>query len=89
MSLIKIDDKDLIFECPHCHHYVLINKNEINCKIFRHAAYKMTLTSINPHAKKEECDTLVSSGLVYGCAKPFMLNIDQNGTFSVVECGYI
>lgn len=59
----------LIIECPHCHESIIIYKNEINCRIFRHAVFKNG-EQINPHASKEECERLD----VYGCKKPFRLN---------------
>ena len=61
----------LVIECPHCHDSIIIYKNEINCRIFRHAVFKNG-EQINPHASKEECERLVGS--IYGCGKPFQLN---------------
>ena len=60
----------LVIECPHCHDSIIIYKNEINCRIFRHAVFKNG-EQVNPHASKEECERLVD---IYGCGKPFQLN---------------
>jgi hypothetical protein len=30
---------------------------------------------INPHETEKECNRLVEEDLVYGCAKPFQLNV--------------
>ena len=43
---------------------------------------------ISPHASKVECDSLVASGQVYGCAKPFRVEGNENN-ISVVSCEYI
>ena len=78
----------LIFTCPHCQEPIQIFKNEMNCKIFRHAVYKNNFHNINPHAPKAVCDNLVNNNLVYGCAKPFRLV--NNGSELVAEiCEYI
>lgn len=66
----------IIVSCPHCNESILIYKNEINCRIFRHAVYKNG-ENVNPHLPKEECDKLVLTDKVYGCCKPFRLN-EQN-----------
>jgi DNA-directed RNA polymerase subunit RPC12/RpoP len=63
----------LIIECPHCNELILINKNEINCSIFRHGVFKVNMEQINPHLDKKSCDDLKSKDLIYGCSKPFRL----------------
>ena len=45
--------------CPHCHAIVQIEKQNINCGIFRHAFDINTGQQINPHASKEECSMLM------------------------------
>lgn len=89
MNSVEHDGENLIIRCPHCHQYVIVHTTQINCKIFRHAAFKNTLISINPHTPKDQCDLLVSSNQVYGCAKPFKLGLDGNGKFTVDVCDYI
>lgn len=61
------------FKCPHCSGNIVVNPNDLNCCIFRHAVRKDTLEPINPHASKEECDYLLSQKIIYGCAKPFRI----------------
>jgi hypothetical protein len=63
--------EEFIFECPHCKLLIIVKKEEINCKIFRHGVLKDTLTMINPHSSKEICDELKEKDLIYGCGKPF------------------
>ena len=36
---------DLIFICPHCEGIVQVPYGELNCKIFRHATYKVTINN--------------------------------------------
>ena len=72
--------------CPHCNVLVVINRNDVNCRIFRHGTLKVTMQQINPHLPKVECDRLVSDGEIYGCGKPFRLTEDTN---QAVKCDYI
>jgi len=74
--------------CPSCQDVVIIYKNELNCRIFRHAVYKNSMQPIPPHASKEECDRLINSGEVYGCAKPFRVE-GEDETILAVSCEYI
>ena len=74
-----------IIECPHCKLDVVIYKNELNCRIFRHAVYKHNGEQVNPHLNKNECDKLVETDQVYGCCKPFLLNEENKAEV----CDYI
>ena len=79
---------DIILECCHCKMFFIMNENELNCKIIRHAVFKKNMSQINPHLSKEECDELVKKNLVIGCAKPS--RIVKNGeTYEAIECDYI
>jgi hypothetical protein len=81
-------------ECPHCLGLIIINENEINCSIFRHAVYKTDINQqLPPHSSKEVCDDAVERGIVYGCAKPFKL-VKSNSTneekkYKAEICDYI
>ena len=86
MNMIQIVDNALIFECPHCLGTIQVMKNEVNCRIFRHAVYKNTYQPVNPHLPKTECDQLVAENKVIGCCKPFRINTRE---LSVEKCDYI
>ena len=75
---------DIIQKCPNCNLYVLILKNELNCRIFRHGVLKSNMTQINPHMPKNQCDELKRMDLIYGCGKPFRY---VNNKLEI--CGYI
>lgn len=78
--------------CPHCLGIVLVQKNELNCKIFRHAVYKNNMEPINPHASKEECEKLLEDDKILGCGKPFRIilsNQSNENNISVEICDYI
>jgi hypothetical protein len=79
-------DNDIII-CPHCN--MLIHIQQLNCKIFRHGVYKHNNEQINPHASKIECDSLVVNNQIYGCGKPFLVELDQNGKMYSIICDYI
>ena len=72
--------------CPHCHCQIIIQ--EVNCQIFRHGIYKSSGDQINPHASKEECDELSIKGLIYGCGKPFRIDLVQDKWIATI-CDYI
>lgn len=89
---VSCDGEFYIFKCPYddCDGQIIINKNEINCKIFRHAILKKTMAQISQHATKNECDSYLQNEEVYGCARPFCLVIDQETNKIKVEiCDYI
>ena len=71
-----------IISCPHCNDWIIIEA--LNCCIFRHGIYKSSLSQINPHLPKEECDELKEKELIYGCGKPFKII-----NFLAVKCDYI
>jgi hypothetical protein len=81
-------DNDYLIKCPHCCGYIIINKKDLNCKIFRHH-YK----GFNePHASKEICDKWLLEDIknkVYnGCTKPFKFDPNENNGFPII-CEYI
>lgn len=78
----------LFIFCPHCSQGIIIYKNELNCRIFRHGVYKKNNTQLNPHLDKKNCDELVKLNKIYGCGKPFKLTYKDNN-FVVEKCGYI
>ena len=86
-------DQDYIFECPHCHNYIIVNRREFNCKIFRHGSMKEEDKSIgeqiHPHASKDECDSLSQKNEIYGCGKPFRIIKTAQEEYTVEKCGYI
>jgi hypothetical protein len=68
--------------CPHCRETIYIEKDRIQCGIFRHGF-------LPPHASKAECERALSSGkLIEGCAKPFQI-LFQNGHYNIQTCDYI
>lgn len=73
----------MIITCPHCRDPVWID--QLNCRIFRHGVFKHNYEQIPPHSPKTDCDRFVELNLIYGCGKPFC--IDLNG--QVVTCDYI
>ena len=84
-----------VFTCLHCNGPFVIHHADFNCKILRHGVYKHNLQPINPHASKEECDALVASERIYGCAGPLLITACEgtdggtDGAYSVTICDYI
>ena len=73
----------MIIHCPHCDQMIEILN--INCRIFRCGVYIKTNTQVNPHESKENCDFITKYELIYGCGKPFLINLDN----TVDKCEYI
>ena len=74
---------ETIIECPHCKTTVVVEA--MNCRIFRCGIRKLDNVQIDPHLDKESCDRLYIDGLIYGCGKPFYIDMSGNP----VVCGYI
>lgn len=87
MNELKSNGDFYIFNCPNCKEEIIVNKTELNCKIFRHAIYKNNYEQVNPHLSKESCDMLIKQDKVYGCCKPFEI-VDMKGTLCSVVCEY-
>ena len=77
---------DSFTKCPHCNEPFIIS--ELNCGIFRHGVFRDTGEQVPPHSSKIECDHFYNSGNVYGCCKPFRVNIIDN-KYVVEICEYI
>lgn len=85
-------DNFYFFYCPHCLGGVQVQTDQVACRIFRHGAYKLPDNPpIGPHTSKEECDRLVATNAITGCAKPFLFVFDPTGGTKhyVEKCGYI
>ena len=80
-------ESDTIIICPHCQKYVVIEK--LNCGIFRHGVLVLNGVQMPPHAPKSECDRLVRDNAIYGCGKPFRLQLKEPGSYEAVKCDYV
>ena len=82
-----MDLSNNIILCPHCQEYIIIQ--ELNCKIFRHGIFKISGEQIPPHSIKLDCDKYIENNEIYGCGKPFRIDILENGDWKVEICEYI
>jgi hypothetical protein len=76
--------------CPHCSQ--LIEIVELNCRIFRCGIYRQNGFQIPPHLPKIECDRLAENGSIYGCGKPFrveMVELESEKKYIAIICDYI
>jgi hypothetical protein len=83
-----MENKDILFTCCYCNDIFIVNTQEFNCKIIRHAIYKKTLTQIDPHSSKLICDMLIKNKEIYGCGKPLRI-VKTKNNWEVEPCGYI
>ncbi len=77
------------FECPHCDQKIMVHKTELNCRIFRHGIFKKSGQQIHPHLSRERCERLKSMDLIYGCGKPFRVELDSSDNIQAMICDYI
>ena len=84
---MSFNDKltNLIVLCPHCQELILIE--QLNCRIFRHGMFKDSGKQMDPHTPKEVCDELTNDNKIYGCGKPFKINV-VDGTYIPEVCDY-
>lgn len=76
-------------KCPYCKGLIEVLKKELNCKIFRHGVYKSSMQQINPHEAKGVCDTIKKEDKIFGCGKPFQVDVLENGIAYIKKCGYL
>lgn len=88
MFKLKCEKDFYVFSCPNCFDFIIVNKNELNCRIFRHGVYKNSYKQIDPHLSKELCNKLIVNNEVIGCTKPFEIINDINGDLVAVICDY-
>ena len=86
VNKITLDNNYYVYKCPHCGIQCITAINEVNCKIFRCGIFKETYNQINPHAPKPECDAYVLQNRIYGCAKPYIIDINN---MLVFPCDYV
>ena len=72
-----------MIECPHCKITIIVEA--LNCRIFRCGIKKSNGTQIDPHLNQASCEFLYNNGLIYGCGKPFRVDMSGNP----VPCDYI
>jgi len=75
-----------VVSCPHCTGSIEVE--QINCGIFRHGVLKSNNSQINPHSSKEICEDLINNNLIYGCGKPFKIEM-INEKIEISTCEYI
>jgi len=82
-------DSTYYFQCPNCDDWVVVEHNEIACRIFRHGYFKQPgHHPIPPHLPKDQCEDLLRQKLVVdGCAKPFEFCFAQPKNY-VQVCDY-
>ena len=87
MNKLNLVEDFFFFNCPNCNEEIIVNKNELNCKIFRHAIFKDSYKQIDPHLQKIYCDKLVEEDKIFGCSKPFEI-VRRDVKLYVVKCDY-
>jgi hypothetical protein len=76
----------ILITCPHCQQ--LIEMLALNCSIFRCGQYRRNGEQIPPHLHKEECDRLAMNMEIWGCGKPFRVEVIPSG-YQAIVCDYI
>ena len=87
MDTRKSSVYQIIVNCPHCDIPVQIMSNEINCAMLD-TVYLKTMENKWIHIQQKIYDRYASEGLIYGCGKPFRLNVCNHNIIATV-CDYI
>ena len=87
-NILKLEGDFYFFNYPHCFSEIIVQKNELNCRIFRHAVMKDTYKQVAPHLSKILCDKLIEQDKVIGCCKPFEIIKNTKNEYIVVTCEY-
>jgi len=74
----------IFVRCPWCDLWVEIV--QINCGIFRHGIFIENGQQLDPHSPKEYCEKVFTDKLIYGCGKPFKLEVPE---YNAIKCDYI
>jgi hypothetical protein len=69
---VQVYENYYYFKCPGCQIDIVVEKNDLNCKVFRCGVYRTTGQPIAPHLSKDLCDALREKKLIYGCGRPFI-----------------
>lgn len=85
-SVDSIDGEYILFQCPHCDDTIIVKLTELNCRIFRHGVFKDTYQQVDPHLSQEMCNDLKNCDKIFGCCKPFRINLTN---LQVEICDYI
>ena len=78
---------ELVVICPHCQEYVVIAA--LNCSIFRHGSFITNGQQIPPHATQTECQQSITTRAIYGCGKPFRVQLNVLNTYEAIDCDYL
>ena len=73
------------FKCHSCNLTIIIEHDQLNCRIFRCGVMKSNGEPIPPHSSKQVCYELRDNNLIYGCGLPFKIN----NNMQLVACDYI
>jgi hypothetical protein len=86
-SVVLTEDNVYVLSCPWCQGTIEVQRDQLNCRIFRHAVLKDNLEPINPHTPEKICMDLIERDIVFGCGKPFRIVGDSS--LHVEICDYI
>jgi hypothetical protein len=84
-----MSNETISITCPHCKGASIIEKRDIHGGIFRHMVYKKNNKQVSPETSQKICDDLIKRKQVDGCSKPFIICKQDEGSYSVIKCGYI
>ena len=73
------------FKCHSCNINIIIEHDQLNCRIFRCGIIKSNGESIPPHSSKQVCEYLRNNNLIWGCGSPFKIDKDMQ----LIVCDYI
>ena len=73
------------FKCYSCNLTIIVQHDQLNCRIFRCGIIKSNGVPISPHSSKQVCEYLRNNNLIWGCGSPFKIDKDMQ----LIACDYI
>ena len=78
-----------VISCPWCLGKITVQKEAVNCGIFRHAEF-VDGSPVPPHTSKAQMDMFLSTKCVKGCGQPFKMEISMDTLKPVVtKCDWV
>lgn len=81
---IELVDNHYTFWCPWCDGGVQVDQTQINCKIFRHGAFKNNGQQIGQHLPHNEAQNLVKDQQINACGHQFWF--DGTQVHKLIQC---
>lgn len=81
-----MDVVQIFVNCPHCGGGIVVL--EVNCTIFRHAAFRSNGEQIPSHSTQQNIESWRMNNLIMGCGGPFKVVKNLDNEWVAEICNY-